>query len=116
MRIIKLDEFIKLPENTLYMKYEPYVFDELCIKYDSTDYDDWYYRSFVEVLADSSEGFWTTMEKAAKNGTEVRLDFDICSRDAMFEKDQLFCVFSDNDILNMIKSLKKCLGVENENS
>jgi hypothetical protein len=49
VKLINRTEFLALPAGTVYAKWEPCCFGELQIKGDSTDYNDFWYQSLIEI-------------------------------------------------------------------
>jgi hypothetical protein len=43
MKIVDRKTFLKMPEGTVYAKIPTqWIVEDLCVKYESTDYNDWY--------------------------------------------------------------------------
>lgn len=97
MKIVNLAAFLNLPSGTVYAKYRPAIFGDLCIKGDSLPPLDWMYDAVIEVAATGSDDQWDKLEDARLNGTELEMDFNSTGRDGMYEPDQLFAVFSGRD-------------------
>lgn len=113
MRIVDRKEFQKLPENTLYCKFQPSCFGDICIKSSSPE-DDWGNDFVVDYLALFVDiGEETSQDKIVdkyKVGTEFRWDDEQTSRDGMFEGDEvMFAVYDNQDIEQLIHKLKKCI-------
>ena len=114
MKIITYDEFVKLPEGTLYSEYEPCIFGEVKIKYRSITHNgeviDWYYQELTnnpnwDYAPDKNDivSVCTEME----NGKEIPPDFDIIERDGMFDTDRKFLIYSKNDVKDLITKLQE---------
>lgn len=112
MRIVNLTEFLDLPPNTVFMKYEPCVFETLSVKGDSLSYNDFYYSDIVDEIESSGTDEMTdTLCEAEKDSTySIKLDVDIQGRDGSFHDEQLFGVYEQKDIDNLINRLKSCKG------
>ena len=107
MRIVGLQEFLKLPCETLFSKYQPCIFGDLCIKKDSiTDIDFFYVQLSEAIDADGSCQLFDFLEEAEKNVKKLDIDLHCWSRDGMFEKGQLFAVWE----LEELNALAACIG------
>lgn len=108
MRIVNREEFLKLPNGTMYRKYEPICMDELCMKLDSTEHNDWYVNRMDNLVADSTEEEDDQFRKAQTDSSyEMKMDFHQCQRDGLYDNDQLFAVYSDEDVEGLIKLLQR---------
>ena len=105
MKIVNRKQFLKLG-NVIYSKYEPCVFRGLKAKGDSWDNDFLYDDLVVPVDCDNSDEYITNCEIAEK-GEDIKLDVDLTGRDGMFEEDQLFAVYSKEDVKQLIEKLKQ---------
>lgn len=111
MRIITQAEFLKLPGGTLYSKYTPSSFDGLCIKAQTEGDNDFVCMDLVgNIEARDDVDFLTKCDEAVNEGAELKLDFEAYGRDGMFDKEQLFAVYSRKDIFNLIDTLKVLVG------
>jgi hypothetical protein len=115
MKIVNRETFLNMPPNTVFAKYKPCFFDELCIK-GETWHEDFWSQSLINIESDNSGEFIDILENARINGNSFRLDLDCEDRDALFEKDQLFAIFEKQDIVVLIERLKECLWDTEEKS
>ena len=111
MKIVNREEFLKLPENTLYSKFKPCYFDDLSIKYNTMGNDFVCVSIIDSIECDSSEEFSDKLFDAMENKKSIAMDFDNCGRDGMFNDDQLFAVWESDDIRKLIIELSNCLNV-----
>ena len=110
MIIVNLDEFLSYPENTVFSKYLPCSFGCLSIKYDNCGSVDFYCNSISDsIKSDSSEEFIDILLNANKLKSTIELDFDSCGRDGLFDANQLFAVWGDEDVIKLITELQKCI-------
>lgn len=109
MKIVNLETFLSLPSGTIYSKYEPCCFSGLCIKGDSLDNDFTYADMNVPVDCTGTDDFIKKLFAAAAKGTSFSLDFDQWTRDACYDKDQLFAVYEKEDVEKMITKLQGCI-------
>ena len=109
MKIVNREEFLKLPENTLYTKYEPCVVEDLCIKGETWG-NDFLVQDITLSVKSTSEHEWDViLELAEIEGSSFDMDFDIEGRDGMFDDDQLFMVWEPKDVKQLINRLLKCI-------
>lgn len=103
-----------MPSGTLFYYYEPSVFTDLSIKYD-TLYDDNIPNDFIRqslngnIKSKGSDDMDYILDDSLENGTRFELDFDLAGRDAMYDEDQLFAVYEKNDLVDLIITLQKLL-------
>lgn len=109
MRIINRTEFLALPPNTLFSKYEPSVFGDLCIKMESTDYNDFYEQRLKDAIDTGDSYFHEVLDSAQQSQTSIPMDLDCMGRDGLFEDDQLFAVWEPEDVRALIARLSLCL-------
>lgn len=109
MKIVNREEFLKLPGNTLYSKFQPYYFDGLCIKYDTMGNDFLSVSLIDSIECESSEEFSDKLFDALENKKSIAMDFDNCGRDGMFDAKQLFAVWEIDDIKKLMIELNNCL-------
>ena len=102
MKIITRDEFMKLGEDVLYSKYEPYIFEELLIKKKSIP-NDWFYLEIKSAVD------MQNTNHILSAGQSIDMDFDIMSRDGCYDKEQLFAIYEKKEIQKIITKLQKCL-------
>lgn len=113
MKIIKRPEFLALPANTVFAKYEPCILGDLMIKGDSCGGHppvDFFYRDVVAVESSGSDELMDLMLRAPETGESFPLDPDGTSRDGCFDDDQLFAVMDADDIEGIIGMLQECLA------
>lgn len=110
MKIVNLETFRKLPPNTLFAKYQPSVFEELEIKGETWEHDFLVTSSLSSAIKCSgTEEFIDLLDRAEKTGESLAMDFESEGRDGFFDKDQLFAVWEEADVLALIERLKRCL-------
>jgi len=114
MKIVNRDTFLKMPTDTLYSKYRPVCFDELNIFVGASGDVDFFYQDIsAAVLSDSSGDTVEILVAAEKTGHSIALDlWENTSRDGLYDEDQLFAVWEDHDVLDLIERLKICVHGE----
>lgn len=121
MKIINREQFIKLQRPVLFAKFEPSIFGDLQFKFPWPECEiDFLSKSIADSIpleahhdSCNPEGL---IERAINKGESIPIDLDECGRDALFEKEMLFAVWEDEDILKLIKKLKTCLSANCTNS
>jgi len=110
MKIINLQEFMKLPSGTVFCKYKPCVFGDICIKGDWVTDTDFVYASLTgEIDCTGSNDMIDKLFKYEKTGESFNLDLDAYTRDGLYEKNQLFAVYEKRDIAQLVKKLEELL-------
>jgi hypothetical protein len=111
MKIVDCKTFLALPPGTVYAKYAPSYFEGLCIKGDTLpNGNDWFYQQIVDSIRASDSGEWgALLDESETTGRELVMDFNFEGRDGCFEDDQLFAVWSKEDVAQLIERLKRCL-------
>lgn len=107
MKIVNRKEFLKFPQNTLFMKYEPCFFSSIYIKGDTWTND--FLVQHLDNLESKGPDDYVDKCKEMEQGGSVPLDLDCMSRDGLFEEEQLFAVFEKEDVKQLIKRLEQCL-------
>lgn len=107
MKIVDLKTFLSLPAETLFSKYEPCLFDAICIKGDTIGANDFCYQPIADaILCDDSSDFVDVLFDAEVNRSSFSLDLDCQMRDGFFVDTQLFAVWEPNDVAALIERLK----------
>lgn len=112
MKIVNRETFLSLPAGTVFSKYSPCIFGDLCIKGDTLDHcDDFLYQGIVDEIEAGGMGeFSMRLESATQHGTELAMNFDQMGRDGCFDADQLFAVWSAVDVMKLVKRLLQACG------
>ena len=109
MKIVDRKTFLGMSENTVFSKYSPHYFSELMIKGESWD-EDFLYQKIVDAIeSEDSYDFLNKIDNTAKDGSSLKMDFDCLSRDGLFDEGQLFAIWGKDDVLALIKRLKRCI-------
>ena len=109
MKIIDRKTYMALPENTLFSKWEPYVFGKLMIKGKSCEHDFLTQEIASAVKCNDSGEFADLCDDAARTGESMALDLDCMGRDGCFDESQMFAVWEAEDVLSLIERLKACV-------
>jgi hypothetical protein len=109
LKIVTLEEFRRLPEGTLFMKYEPCVFEGLQAKGETWEHD--FLCENITYWPDctGSDDFSDKLTLAQETGESILMNFDSSGRDGCFDDDQLFAVYDKRDIEMLQDKLKRCV-------
>lgn len=114
MKIIDRDTFLTFPSGTVFSKYERSgCFGQLSVKtcnpgFWSEDFCDMeLHGGWIEGCSNSGQLF--DKINAAEKGEEFRFSLDTDSRDGLFEEDQLFAVYDNEDIQRLMSALQQCI-------
>lgn len=109
MRIINRDEFLKLPPNTIFSKFDPNVFYMPLIKLDNVGDNDFYYTPISGDLYCNILDEDEVIEGMIRKGEKAMLVFDTEYRDGLFDEDQLFAIWDKQDVKRLIQRLLLCI-------
>jgi hypothetical protein len=108
MRIVGLRTFLSMPNGTVYAKYEPQTFGEICIKGGNiAGTPDFRYRGLIMLDVEDSGEHIETLDLAEKTGCSFPLDFYCEERDGLFNRGQLYAVFERTDVEGLIHLLNE---------
>ena len=107
MKIVNLTEFRKLPEGTVYSRYEPCYFTGLFIKGDTLELDYIEMSLIGNVKSHDTGDFLDKCEQPY--GNSIPLDFECYGRNGCFEDDQLYAVYERVDVEDLIKTLEQAI-------
>ena len=114
MKIVNRATFLTMPNCTVFQKYEPCIFDELSILYGAiNDGEDFVYESLnTPGFAEStgSGDYHDLLFAMEADGSEHALEFEGSMRDGLFDANQLFAVWSADDVRALIDKLQLALG------
>lgn len=112
MKVIDRKAFLALPPETLFSKYQPCVFEDLCIKGDTILENDFCYQSITDAIAcNSSDDFTDILSRAEITEESIQMDFDCQGRDGCFDSEQLFAIWERSDVEALIQRLQRVVGV-----
>lgn len=108
MKLYNRQEFLALPSGVVFAKYEPCYFDQLQIKGDTLQPNDYQDQELVtindDLYDDYSEACFDFMEKKTAN-----VDFYNWSRDGLYEDKQLYAVLEVHEVRGLIERLQQTL-------
>jgi hypothetical protein len=111
MKIVNLKTFLTLPRGTVFCRYQPCCFDGLEIKECNYGDIDFGMTALIPPWPESSgsEEMMKILDKAEQDGQDFPLDFNSGGRDGCFQEDQLFAIFSQVGLSQLIRKLQKSL-------
>lgn len=110
MKIVSRKDFLAMPEETLYAKYQPCYFEALEIKGETLS-NDFLTQQIVDAIACKDSGeFSDLLHESETTGKSVKFDFDCQGRDGCFDDDQLFAVWERDDVLALIERLTRLIA------
>lgn len=110
MRIVGLDEFIALPNETLFCKYYGTMnWSDLRIRGGLAYKKDFLYQDLLEVDANDAGERCDLEDRALKEGTQIKLDLDCLARDGMHDEKALFVIFEREDVEAIVARLQPVL-------
>jgi len=109
MKIVNRRQFLALPENTVFSKYEPCVFGELMIKGESLANDFYAQEIGDAIFCSGSSDRVDKLGASERDGASLPMDFDCPGRDGLFDDDQMFAVWEPEDVRKLIARLQECV-------
>jgi hypothetical protein len=109
MKIVNRETFLSLPKGTLFSKYEPCIFGDLCIKDESYENDFRYQKINSAIACNDTIEFSDKLFDARSYGTGLLMDFDDTYRDGMFDNDQLFAIWEQCDAEALLRRLDEAI-------
>ena len=104
MRIVNLDTFLDMPGEVLFAKFGRSYFEELEIKSGNSGDVDFVTQQVLQVACSSSGEMYGILDEA-EAGKPFSLDLDYAGRDGCFDRDQLFAVYEEGDLRQLIERL-----------
>jgi len=110
MQIVNLTEFRALPSGTLFMKYDPCVFEGLSVKGATWETDFLYADITTEIECSGTTEMIDIMNEAENDSkVSIPIDFDCYGRDGCFQDNQLFAVYEKHDCANLIQKIQSSM-------
>lgn len=114
MRILTAKEFLEIKEPVFYQPYfGEFNWGELHLKYDNCGDNDFFYINFMgqdihtkEVEPQDSGELYDLLSKVSKTKEHFERDYEMTARDGGFDMKQLYVVYDNNDIKQLIKELQ----------
>ncbi len=112
MKVLNRDDFLKLPEGTIFVKGESWSFDSLSIKGDSIHFhggNDFFYLDPHWVEANGSGEAFNCLDKMIATGCSYPMQSSF-GRDALFDYDAIFMVFEHDDLLQLQQFIETAIS------
>jgi hypothetical protein len=114
MKLLKLDDFLKLPPGTVYCVGEKWYFNGPRIKGNSImSSRDWFEGSIDMIECDSTEEMWDRLEKMRETGASYPLEIAE-SRNGLFNEDALFLVYEKHDLEVLRSAIQQAIHISVE--
>lgn len=105
MKIINKEEFLQLPEGTVFLEFKPYVFGDFKIKGETIG------RDYLEVDLNNVfldvDDTVTAIDEALITNSSFDVNFNVYNRNGMFDDEQMYAVYEQNEIEKLIAVLKE---------
>lgn len=116
MKLIDRKAFLEMPNGTIYSTYEPCICDSLSIKISNVGDNDWSYIPLDTISFINTEGSGDLYDKLLNLKPNDSIDTDISMnesyRDGVFDKDEMFMVFSRDEVEKLIGVLTQTLDMD----
>ncbi len=110
MKIVDRTTFLAMPEGTVFSKFAPCYFEDMCIKGETIGGCDFCVQAIGDAIAYQSEmEFTSAMQDAMDHGDILAMDFNTQGRDGCFDDAQLFAVWDSADVEALIARLQVAL-------
>lgn len=109
MRIVNRKEFIAMPAGTLFSKFNSPNFEELQVLVGLCGLNDFIAGSFHDAINVEPHGNFYDAVCALEKDGKIEMDFKDCTRDGMYDDDQMFAVWESNDVVKLICRLQEAL-------
>lgn len=112
MRIVSKKTFMALPQGTIFSEYKPCIISGLFIKGCNPGEwrSDYLELDLIEsVECKDSEERVDILDNSELDGSEFKFDYELYGRNGLFEDDQLYLVYSKEDVKRLIDVLSKTL-------
>lgn len=115
MKIVDLATFRAMPSGTVFQKFTPNAFEGLQIL-ESAEGPDFVATDLCEGLMSGDD--WKEADNKIRdmheNGASHPVSFDNSSRDGMFDRDQMFAVWSPEDVEVLMRRLEEAMSRQSE--
>lgn len=107
MKIINKEEFIQLPEGTLFTEWKPCIFGEICIKGEtiSTESGDFFYQPLIQIDAGGSDEEAALQIESAQTGKSFKLTLQCEHRDGHYDWGAMYAIWEEKDFEDLAMKL-----------
>lgn len=110
MKILNREQFLAMPEGTMFCKGTPWAFGSMSIKHETTSYGDFYFRTFEGIEFHDSGQLFDRYQAMLDDGASYPLETSV-GRDGLDEADALFLVFETDDLLELRQTVDWAIDV-----
>lgn len=115
MKILRMKQFLQVPAGTIYIRNPDIAGFENCVPevfVERWGDNDWTYYPLYDVASESSEDYHDLRDRAVDRAlrgdpSSLPLDFECVRRNAMYETETLFAVFTPDECRRMAETLLK---------
>lgn len=109
MKIVNKKTFMATPAGTVFARYRPVDFGEICIKGDNVpnSSSDFYCQTLISIDALDIGEVLELTEKSIEEGTSFNLDLHYEGREALYDDKELFAIWEHKDLEQLIDRLKE---------
>jgi hypothetical protein len=111
MKMMKLDDFLKMPNGTVFQKYESHQFGQIQILGERVGTRDFLSNESLEMPI-GGEGLdeeLGAIETMIATGSSHPVQFDDYARDGYLKEDQIYAVWEKDDLTGLIAMLRQSL-------
>ena len=111
MRIYDRTDFMKLPEGTIYAKGKPWYFEQIHVKAQTLEPNDFVCMALMNFENSGTEQWIERLEEMLQAGASYPMDEDFFGRDGCFNNDDIFMVFEHGDLLTLRKFIDRAIEI-----
>jgi len=116
MKVVKHEDFLRLPSGTVFCEFEPMCFGQLCIKKDTIVHADgscldFFFTPLTGDDVVSSEDKSDTLERSLEHGYTFFPYFKGLERQGKYNKSQLYIVWEPKDLMGLVIELLGAIGL-----
>lgn len=120
MKVLERKEFLQLNKKPiLFQKFRPMVLDSLQIKYNTINDIDFYYEDLLgmdiktnDCEPNDSGELFELWEQVVKGKEKFERNYYNSYRDGLFDEDELYLVYEDEDVEKLIRYLQFILNAK----
>ena len=112
MKIVDRQTFLGMPAGTIYAKFDPHSIREPAIK-GQTIGSDWVVQSLTPYFegADDDGAYFYIIDAMMAGKESPPVDYDFNGRDGLFDQEQLFAVWSADDVRRLMTALRDAIAL-----
>lgn len=108
MKILTREQFMKMPQGTVFSYYEPCFFRGLHIKDSQPDkyHPDFSMSDLIGAVENTSSGDYSEKCELMENGASLPVDFEFSGREGLFDDKLLYAIYEKDDVNKLIRRLQ----------